>query len=182
MASVTPTSEMNNMYPRVTAVPVGQPVADVPMAQPIVQAEVMDRGDLHPSGDLQAFGFILFERARVHPTKNLAGCYVSCSSAWGIFPGWPCPCLICRKFSAVDPDTLENDLNCCMLLPSSERGQASHYKRNPEGARDGTFPPNVFSNSEGAVEFGGANGLCAASTGFSMCDSSVSDVCYMRVC
>ena len=85
--------------------------------------------------------------------------------------------MMCRKFKAVDEHTLENDYSCCLgVVPVCNKGEEFHYTRDPEG-----IPPNSFSNANGTIEFGGCNGLCAASSNSIICDL-IGDVCYLRVC
>jgi hypothetical protein len=154
----------------------GQPAPVYPVGQP--NPMLMERGQQ----EVEAFGFVLFERERRHPTNNLAGLYISCSAGVPCCciplgcSGVPLPLVACRKFSAIDDHTLENDCSCYLcLMPLSEKGTDRHYKRDPD-----VLPPNSFSNAQGGtIEFGGCNGLCAASTKFTTC---LFDVCYLRIC
>ena len=147
------------------------PVREGPRPQGMARQEYVD-----------AFGFVCHETALMHTTRSLEGTYISCTSHVGLFPGWPCPCIMCRHFKAIDEHTLENDISCCLgVLPCDEKatkGPGMRYTRTQPF--DGQ--PNVFRNGYGAVEFGSHNGLCAASENAPCCSSCVHHVCYCRVC
>jgi hypothetical protein len=114
--------------------------------------------------EADAFGFLWHNRTRQNRAQSLAGCYVGC--AWWFCP---LPCFMCLKFKAVDEHTLEND--CCGPCFQCS-GKNKHFKRNcDETNRPGAV--NTFANASEFYEFGGANGLCAASS---------NTVCLARIC
>ena len=163
------------MMPVAMAQPVGQPMMPVAAAQPIgpvggvtvVQQTAVPGSQLHApqqmSRDVDAFGFVCKDRDYIHSAKSLAGIY--CSMTWWFCP---VPCLVCRKFSAPDENTLVLS-GCNCGCPNCEN---ETYHRNwDENQQPG--PPNSFSSNQETFEFGAHNGLCAGSS---------STTCYLRVC
>ena len=138
------------------------PVAGAFMATTVPSAQGADERQWPLEAD--AFGFLWHNRERQNRAQSLAGFYVGCSW-WCI----PMPCFMCLKFRAEDEHTLVND--CC-----GPCGQCSGSKKPFKRNCDETNKPgavNTFRNHSEFYEFGGANGLCAASS---------NTVCFMRVC
>eukprot|EP00966_Prymnesium_polylepis_P073100 1697893-Prymnesium_polylepis.1 len=124
------------------------------------------------SRDVDAFGFLCRDKDHINPASNLAGIYVSCT--WWFFP---IPCLLCRRFTAPEPNTLILSNACCAGCPDSGGCGSCLKEAYTRNWDENQFPgpPNSFSadRSGTTFEFGAVNGLCAGSS---------ETVCYMRIC
>ena len=189
---VAPAPPIATAQPIATTVP-GQPVtvagqaigvavaAPMPtaIARPVAMVAQPPRQPSSRPRDVDACGFMLFDKDSINPATNLAGIFLSCCTNVDCFFGFflPIPCLACHRFTATGQDTLvvSNLCNCCLDVRTGKQ-----YHRNwDESQQPG--PPNSFSSADGdTFEFGACNGTCAGWS--SSRGDLLSGVSYLRVC